>query len=716
MDLDSEESNVFPGLKILQSLGRGGMSIVYKARQLELDRIVAVKVISSKVSEETLKRFQNEAKLTSKLEHPNIVKTLSFGITSRGLPYLVLEYIEGRSLADYLKEKGRLSYGEFKNIFLPVLQALAHAHEKGLLHRDLKPGNIMILSDDSAEENVKVVDFGIAKVMQPDDYSGEMQQLTKTGSVLGSPAYMSPEQCQGLELDQRSDLYSLACVMYESFLGKTPFLGDSVLELMGKHVNEALPTVAELQKTIELDREISALILRALAKDPASRPASAAEFYSKLSSALGGLSSDRIPELYTTALRQKKFIDKLRAAGIVIALAALVTAPFCSSLFEGTAAYLKTLGRVLIPLDEKKALEMLEQGDRLLRQNHDPEKALEFFETGIEGLQNSGHRPDLLCDAYFKAALCVRNLNSPAGRLPDREQSASTDMQVRWYIESALENARVRKNTRDFVKVCKGYCNYLGELNPDAKKEIELALLDRCDRFCKEDSEDALDFRLYVINSLLAAGCRGLEPVIEKELMLVQKKHDPKSCRYLEARANQLHCRVLENGNAGLEESVRELSEVLISSRHPSFKRESRRVTLICGPICKCLSRIKKPDLLAQIVENEINTNLGADDQLYKGKLFTYLADAYKSCNQPEPAFEYYDKGIKNKLEYGKQTERLYERHRDPQFFESFAGELEVLIAYAKSCGKSTEKYEEALSEVNEMISSSKGAGKGTNL
>ena len=144
-------------LEILELLGKGGMSLVYKARQKQLDRIVAVKVLSKLAvrGEDGIKRFQNEAKLTSTLDHPNIVKTISFGVSRDEQPYLVMEYLEGLSLADDLKQHGRLKLQKFKEVFLPALSALNQAHEAGLVHRDIKPGNIMICRNDAGAETVK---------------------------------------------------------------------------------------------------------------------------------------------------------------------------------------------------------------------------------------------------------------------------------------------------------------------------------------------------------------------------------------------------------------------------------------------------------------------------------------------------------------------------------------------------------------------------------
>lgn len=288
-------------IEIIELLGKGGMSLVYKARQKQLDRIVAVKVLSKLAvrGENGIKRFQKEAKLTSALEHPNIVKTISFGVSKDGQPYLVMEFLEGLSLADDLKQCGRLKLQRFKDVFLPALSALNQAHQAGMVHRDIKPGNIMICRTDTGAETVKLVDFGIAKVF--DEGENQTQNLTEPGAVMGSPTYMSPEQCLGKPLDGRSDLYSMACVMYETLSGEPPFSGDSVLEVMQKHSTEPPPTVSDLSRKLDIRKELAQVTLWGLAKDPAARPQTASEFAKKLNEVLERITLDKVPKLKSTS-------------------------------------------------------------------------------------------------------------------------------------------------------------------------------------------------------------------------------------------------------------------------------------------------------------------------------------------------------------------------------------------------------------------------------
>lgn len=285
------------GLEILEKLGAGGMSVVYKARQILVDRIVAVKVLLNPGGEDGQKRFQKEAKLTSTLEHPNIVKIISFGVSHDGQLYLVMEYLDGLSLQEELKRNGPPTLKRFQEVFLPALAALEKAHGLGLIHRDIKPGNIMLCKTETGAETVKLVDFGIAKVFG----ESKAQQLTKSDVLLGSPTYMSPEQCLGQPLDSRSDLYSLACVMYETLCGEPPFSGQTALDIMLKHSSEPPPSVSELSRKIDIRKELASVTLWGLAKDPAQRPQTASQFASKLNQALESITLDKAPMLKTPA-------------------------------------------------------------------------------------------------------------------------------------------------------------------------------------------------------------------------------------------------------------------------------------------------------------------------------------------------------------------------------------------------------------------------------
>lgn len=257
--------------RILQLVGRGGMGVVYKARHEMMERTVAIKMLLPQLTadEGAAARFQREARASSRINHSNIISLHDFGKTEDGVPYIVMDFIEGESLADVLKREKQLGTSRCAHIFTQVCDALAHAHELGIIHRDLKPGNIMLLQTEDAHDVVKVVDFGIAKMYESEE--GEMQKLTTTGELFGSPVYMSPEQCGGYELDSRSDIYSLGCVMYETLTGKLPCVGKTVLETISKQISAAPPAFSAARPDLFIPDWMESIVTRALSKDPARR-------------------------------------------------------------------------------------------------------------------------------------------------------------------------------------------------------------------------------------------------------------------------------------------------------------------------------------------------------------------------------------------------------------------------------------------------------------
>ncbi len=220
--------------EILAKLGQGGMSSVYKARQLQMDRIVALKVMRPKFDSDgtSHKRFQREAQALCTLHHECVVKALTFGTQGQDC-FIAMEYIEGISLSQLLLEKGRLPVEQVIQIVADVGRGLAHAHSKGIVHRDIKPGNIMLVQH-AGQTKVQVVDFGLAKSIDGDSLQ---QKLTQTDHLIGTPFYMSPEQCTNGVLDVRSDIYSLGCVFYELLSGKPPFDGESAYAIMYGHLH-----------------------------------------------------------------------------------------------------------------------------------------------------------------------------------------------------------------------------------------------------------------------------------------------------------------------------------------------------------------------------------------------------------------------------------------------------------------------------------------------
>jgi len=252
--------------KVISLLGRGGMSEVFKAEHLMMGRMVAIKAIRIMLGSDyelNLKRFQQEARVVSRLKHPNIVEAFDF-FWSEGQIFMVMEYLEGDSLHNILQAQHHVPVNKALRIFAKICSALSHAHDHGIIHRDLKPANIMLLPN----EEVKLLDFGVAKFLHP----GEMDQVaTQTGFAIGSPPYMSPEQCQGKTLDERSDLYSLGCLMYETLSGVSPVMGKNGLETIQKHLKYTPRKFSQVAPTLNIPEAVELVIIKSLQKSPENR-------------------------------------------------------------------------------------------------------------------------------------------------------------------------------------------------------------------------------------------------------------------------------------------------------------------------------------------------------------------------------------------------------------------------------------------------------------
>lgn len=271
-ELDAEtlaslpDDSINENYQFLEWLGRGGMGSVYKVRDLVKNRDFAVKILNAEMAgdPEAMKRFYKECEALAQLNHPHVVAVYGHGQTEKGYPYLIMDYIDGYSLADVLDEESYLSPGRALGLFVPVAEALAFAHKEGILHRDLKPGNIMLTRSET-EETIRLVDFGIAKVLEGN--SRMTQDLTETGEVLGTPLYMSPEQCLGFQLDERSDIYSLGCLMCEVITGKPPFAGDNAMQIVAHHLSEAPFEAEERLINMGTPEGLQEIILTCIAKD-----------------------------------------------------------------------------------------------------------------------------------------------------------------------------------------------------------------------------------------------------------------------------------------------------------------------------------------------------------------------------------------------------------------------------------------------------------------
>ena len=271
--------------ELLERLGAGGMGAVYRARRLHIGDEVAVKLLSHDITRErqAIERFRREARAAALIRHPNVVSIHDFNdessVGDRDEAYIVMELVKGESLRHLLEREGRLAPERAVKLMLEICAGVGVAHRQGLLHRDLKPDNVIISppTHEGEEETAKVVDFGLAKVRD------EVSPLTQTGALMGTLYYMSPEQCRGDELDQRTDVYSLGAMLYEMLSGRPPFQANNFTGLITKHLHDPPPT---LDYSLGIPPALSSICFRALAKQRDDRPADALVLAKELQSAL----------------------------------------------------------------------------------------------------------------------------------------------------------------------------------------------------------------------------------------------------------------------------------------------------------------------------------------------------------------------------------------------------------------------------------------------
>jgi len=264
-------------------VGRGGMAEVYRARDIRLDRIVAVKTLRADLARDPIfqARFGREAQSAASLNHPSIVAVYDTGedmVTGVRVPYIVMEYVDGRTVRDLLQEGHRLLPERSLEIIDGVLRALDYSHQAGIVHRDIKPGNVMV----TRNGDIKVMDFGIARAM-----SDAQATMTQTAQVIGTAQYLSPEQARGERVDARSDLYSAGCLLYELLTGRPPFTGDSPVAIAYQHVREN--PVPPSRVDPDVPAWADAIVLKAMAKSPADRYQTAADMRADLQRAASGL-------------------------------------------------------------------------------------------------------------------------------------------------------------------------------------------------------------------------------------------------------------------------------------------------------------------------------------------------------------------------------------------------------------------------------------------
>jgi serine/threonine protein kinase len=306
--------------EIIDLLGQGGMGNIYRARHNIMLEEYALKTLRAEnLTDVSWKRFQKEAQAIGRMNHQNIVAIYNFGLHEGTVPYYVMAQLQGKTLHELVIERGPMPVAEALPIFVEVCNGMGYAHKKGVIHRDVKPPNIVVLNNAQVGSKVKIVDFGIVKLS---DDAGSNQQLTNIGEVCGSPYYMSPEQCEAGTIDARSDVYSLGCTLYEVLTGAPPFRGRNVVDTMLKHQSATPATLQVASGGKSFPPLLEQVVARMLAKSPAQRYQTMEEAAQDLQSIIDDRAGQPAPAP-TTASGQVRALPPPEAAQETAALPAL---------------------------------------------------------------------------------------------------------------------------------------------------------------------------------------------------------------------------------------------------------------------------------------------------------------------------------------------------------------------------------------------------------
>ncbi|MFN8657240.1 MAG: protein kinase [Candidatus Obscuribacterales bacterium] len=377
--------------EIVSQLGEGGIGIVYQARHRDMDRQVALKLLKATLpaTPEQQTRFRNEAQVISSLKHPNIVSVYSIGLTTIGAMYIAMELLDGAPLSELIAKDGALDYRRMIPLFIQACDALEHAHKAGIIHRDIKPSNLVITTDESGNECLKVVDFGLAKVLSGAD-------ITHTTAVVGSAYYMSPGRWESRVSDTQSDIYALGCSLFEVLVGRPPFVADSYLQVMTKHREEIAPRISALNAEAQFPPSLEDIVACCLRKDSQLRYQSVTDLRHDLVRLLDGKSPQHIPDAPAEDYRAAPPLTRPnRSSWIGTALGVMVITAL------GITAFWLFKQHVL---SQDKAL--AERAQLL-------EEARRLYKTGVGySLQTKGHEGQLVLDKAWAKMERINQIQS----------------------------------------------------------------------------------------------------------------------------------------------------------------------------------------------------------------------------------------------------------------------------------------------------------------
>lgn len=446
--------------QIIELIGEGGMSAVYKAIHTHLDTEVAIKILLPNLvrNKKTLMRFKQEAKAATQLNHPNICSVKEFGVDDEGGPYLVMDYVNGKSLEHYVETNGRLRVRRALEILEQIASGLNHAHSKGIIHRDIKPANIIIVQENDGSEGARIVDFGIAKFLREDDAG---PNLTKTGDIFGTPNFMSPEQCLGKSVDTTSDVYSMGCILYYMLSGKPPFESESTLETLMKHVNEPIPYLDDVPDVA------NQMIAICTSKDIKHRYKNAGELGAKVDSTLN-LALTVIENVYQDVLGTSELNDAQNSTSnqnafnrtfVQIALLLSILGIAVTSLFFFNFVKVEKVATVKKPKRNTKEIVSMVKPQELV-QNESKLSWKEMLKTADSFRGNGGHHEAMIM--YKRSAGLAEQKNAPWGTLTEI------------YSKLAREASEIKNNKQAIEAYSKAatYANSAGD------KKLSLKYLD----------------------------------------------------------------------------------------------------------------------------------------------------------------------------------------------------------------------------------------------
>ncbi len=405
------------------------MATVYRANQTELDRVVALKVLKTSQFQtpEQQMRFRQEAQLINSLSHPNIVSIYSTGISENGTAYIAMELLEGKALADLVKTEGPLNYRDALPLFIQTCSALEHAHSKGIIHRDIKPSNLVVVGSPDAPRQVKVVDFGIAKVLEGDS-------LTRTNVIMGSVFYLSPGQCEGRSADTQSDIYALGCSLFETLAGRPPFVADFYLQTLAQHRESDPPRIKDVRPDCDLPASLEAVIDCCLQKSKDRRYKTIEELRTDLQHVLENRQPQNIPQSSTPATKQSQGAPRVSRQVIIFGITMLAAAAliFCGSrYFEQSQDFVDLEGerneiRRLILLCHKPGEPVgLEESEKLLTEAL--ERAIRIDDPVLQTKAST----ELLCslDSDGSSSIPITELQKKLQRFTAYSEAATTKLQ-----------------------------------------------------------------------------------------------------------------------------------------------------------------------------------------------------------------------------------------------------------------------------------------------